>query len=106
MAAAKSENLDALSFVWGDQRGPARSTMSREQWEQREVIMMGCLKHDSYRVIAESPAAGGERMMTVELKFRDLTRSSNFYAVPGPDQRWFLKSFDIDPLMAICQRRA
>ena len=106
MTSAKVQDLDAMSNVWGTSQGPIRSTTSRQEWEQREVILMGCLKHDSYRVVSESPAAGGERVMVVELRFRDLTRSTNFYAVPGPEQRWFIRQFDIEPLQAICQRRA
>ena len=105
MAAAKAQNLDAMSLVWGSAAGPARSTMDRTTWEQREVIMMTCLRHDSYRVQGEAPAAGGERVLLVELKFGDLTRSTNFYATLGPEQRWFVRSLDTQALESICLKR-
>lgn len=104
MAAARVQDLDAMSVAWGTTAGPVRSTMNRTEWEQREVVMMRCLRHESYRVQGEGPAAGGERMMIVELKYRDLTRATNFYAVPGPKQRWFIRQVDLEPLQLICQR--
>jgi hypothetical protein len=104
MTAAKMQELDAMSQAWGTVSGPVRATMNRQEWEQREVIFMRCLRHDSWRVLGESPAAGGERLLQVEVKFRDLTRSANFYAVPGPEQRWYVRTFDMDALQSICQR--
>jgi hypothetical protein len=104
MTAAHAGDLDAMSLVWGTTAGPVRTTMSREEWEKREVIFMRCVRHESWRVLGESPAAGGERLMMVETKFRDLTRSTNFYAVQGPQQRWFVRQFDMQPLETICQR--
>lgn len=106
MASAKAQDLDAMSLIWGSAAGPARSTMDRRTWEQREVIMMPCLKHDSYRVQGEVPAAGGERVLSVEIRFQDLTRSTNFFVTPGPGQRWFVRAFDMDALRAICTRKA
>jgi hypothetical protein len=104
MLAARQGDLDLMSQIWGSTGGPARATMSRQEWEMREVVFMRCLRHESWRVLGESPAAGGERLMNVEIKFRDLTRSTNFYAVTGPQQRWFIRQFDMDALQAICQR--
>ena len=105
MAAAKTQDLDAMSVAWGTSAGPVRSTMSREEWEMREVVIMRCLRHDSYRVTGEVAAVGAERMMVVEMKFKDLTRSTNFYVVQGPSQRWYVRHFDREPIEAICQRR-
>jgi hypothetical protein len=105
MSAAKAQDLDAMSIIWGTAQGPVRSTMDRPTWEQREVIMMRCLRHDSYRVLGEAPAAGGERVLAAELKFGDLTRSANFTAIPGPSSRWYLQQVEIDKLGDICQRK-
>lgn len=104
MSAARVGDLDAMSQIWGSPAGPVRTTMSRQEWEMREVVFMRCLRHDGWRIMGESPAAGGERLLMVETKFRDLTRSTNFYAVQGPQQRWFIRQFDMDALQAICQR--
>ena len=104
MSAAKVQNLDAMSNVWGSSDGPVRSTMDRQTWEMREVVFMRCLRHDTWRITGESPAAGGERVLVVELKYQDLTRSTNLNVTPGPEQRWFVKSVDTASLQSICER--
>ena len=106
MTAVKAQDLQALSMIWGTSAGPARGTMGQQEIEQREVIMMGCLKHDSYRLGSDSPASAGERVLAVEVKFRDLTRSTNFYATPGPSKRWYVRTFDMESVRDICVRRA
>jgi hypothetical protein len=106
MAAAKAQDLQALSMVWGTSSGPARSTMGQQELEMRIVSFLGCLRHDSYSVRSEGPATNGERVLLVELKFRELTRSSNFHATPGPSNRWYVRLFDQIALRDICTRRA
>jgi hypothetical protein len=106
MSAAKAQDLQAMSMIWGTSAGPARATMGQQEIEQREVVMIGCLKHDTYRVVSEGPAASRERVLAVEIKFKDLTRSTNFYATPGPSNRWFVRTFDLESLRDICVRRA
>jgi len=105
LASAKAQDLQAMSNIWGTATGPVAGTMPQSQLEQREIYMIRCLKHDSYRVVDELPATGGERMFTVELKYQDLTRSTNFYATPGPRARWYIRSFDPNDLQDICTRR-
>ena len=106
MAAAKAQDLQAISMVWGTSSGPARSTMGQQELEMRIVSFLGCLRHDSYSVRSEGPAANAERVLLVELKFKELTRSSNFYATLGPSNRWFVRLFDQIALRDICTRRA
>ena len=105
MAAAKAQDLQAMSNVWGTRDGPVRSTMERQELEQREIILLCYLKHDSYKIMSESPAANGERVFEVESTYRDLTRSANFFATLGPADRWYLRTFDNEKLTDICQRR-
>ena len=105
LAAAKAQDLQAMSNVWGTSAGPARTTMDRQELEQREIILLCYLKHDSYKITSESPAANGERVFEVESTYRDLTRAANFFATPGPAGRWYLRAFDNEKLTDICQRR-
>lgn len=105
MAAAKAQDLQAMSSVWGTREGPVRSTMERQELEQREIILLCYLKHDSYKITSESPAANGERVFEVESTYKDLTRSANFFTTPGPAGRWYLRTFDNEKLTDICQRR-
>jgi hypothetical protein len=106
MTAAKAQDIQAMSNVWGTSSGPARSTMERDELEKREIIMMTCLKHDSYRVLGEAPAPAGERVMAVEVRFKDLTPSTNFTAVRGPSERWYIRTLELEALREICARKA
>ena len=105
MAAAKAQDLQALSDIWGTTAGPARNTMGREELEQREIILMCYLKHDSYRVVSEGPATNGERALVVESKYQDLTRQGNFFVTPGPAGRWYVRQFEVEKFNDICRRR-
>ena len=105
LSAAKAQDLQALSNVWGTTAGPARSTMDKETLEQREIILLCYLKHDSYRVLSETPAADRERTIGIETKYQDLTRVANFFATPGPGNRWYVRAFEVEKLNDICRRR-
>ncbi len=63
LASVRSGDLQAMSGIWGDKNGPVRDSkiFSRQEMEQREIYLIRCFKHDSFRVLGESPAADGER---------------------------------------------
>jgi hypothetical protein len=102
MAAAKAQDIQAMADIWGTKDGPARSNMSKEQLEQRIIYMMRCLRHDSFSILSESPAADGERMYSVEVRRGTLTPKANFTSTPGPKSRWYLRNVDLEPLSSIC----
>jgi hypothetical protein len=106
MASAKAQDIQAMSNIWGTSAGPARSTMDHDELEKREIIMMTCLKHDSYHVLGEAPAPAGERVMAAEITYRGLTRSTNFTATRGPNGRWFLRTLELEPLRDICANKS
>lgn len=98
LKAVRAQDLQALSAIWGNKDGPVRSskTMTREEVEQREIYLIKCLRHDSQRVLGDSPAAGGERVLQVEL-MQGTTRSvMDFFTVQGGD-RWYVRSANLDP---------
>ena len=105
MGAAKSQDLQAFATVWGTTAGPARSTIPADELEKRVIVLMCHLKHDSFRVISESPAANNERVFAIESRFRDLTRTANFFAVAGPANRWYVRTFESEKFQEFCQRR-
>ena len=104
LATAKAQDLQAMSNIWGSTAGPARTSgvMSAADLEQREIIMMKCLRHDSYAILSETPAKGGERLFVVELRKGTLTARSNFIATLGPENRWYLREFQPETLNSIC----
>ena len=105
MAAAKNQDLQAMGAIFGDSYGSARERIPREELEKRELIMMCYLRHDRYALLGDAPAPGGGRAVAVSVTFKELTRSTNFNVVRGPENRWYVKEFDINALQDICSRK-
>ena len=103
LASVRSQDLQAMAGAWGDRDGAVRDNkkMSREEMEQRELLLMCYFKHDSYRVLGDSPGTNGERILSVELTKGTLKRTTNFYLVQGRD-RWYMRSADIEPVKDFC----
>ena len=102
LVTARAADYDGMSQVWGSAHGPASATIEKTARQQREFVMMKCLRHDRYTVLSDGPAAGGERVLAVELKFKGLTAAANFTAVQGPAGRWYVAGFKPEELQAIC----
>jgi hypothetical protein len=103
LAAVRSSDLQAMSGVWGDRNGPVRDSnkMSRDEMEHRELIMMCYFRHDTYRILGESPGPDNERVFQVELTKGTLRRTTNFYLTRGGD-RWYVRFADMDPVKDLC----
>ena len=106
--AAKVQDVQAMSNVWGTTRGPARTDrtyMTVEAMEQRIIYMMRCLRHDSYTVPSETPAVGDKRLFSVQLKYGPLTAVTDFTTTPGPEGRYYVETFDIPKVNVICSAK-
>jgi hypothetical protein len=105
LAAAKQTDLQAMGALWGNAQGPARDQWPREELEKRELVMMCYLKHDRYDVLGDAPNPGGTRAVIVSMTLGDMTRSTNFEVVRGPESRWYVQNVDVKPLQEFCSRR-
>lgn len=106
LAAVKNQDLQAMSNYWGDKQGLARDRYPVVELNQREILMMCYLKHDSAQILSDAPSAGGGRTTTVQLRNGSLTASTNFLTVTGPDGRWYVLSVpDIASLQRACSGR-
>lgn len=104
LGAVRAGDLQRLSVIWGDQRGPARNLHDREQIEQRTFIMQQCLTHDSFKVAGEASGASGRRVFDVELTKGDMMRRTTFTTTEGPSQRWYVQEVDLQRTMDLCPR--
>lgn len=106
LASVRSGDLQAMSGIWGDKNGPVRDSkiFSRQEMEQREIYLIRCFKHDSFRVLGESPAADGERVFQVELRRGTLTRVTDFFTAKGGD-RWYMRYANPDPIREFCSAK-
>ncbi len=102
MAAAKIQDLQAMASIWGGPKGPASETMDKEALEMREVIMMRCLRHDTYTVLTETAAPNSDRVFVVELRLRNSSLRSNFTTTRGPKNRWYVLEVGLQALQNIC----
>ena len=105
LLSAQTQDLQAMSGIWGSKDGPARATLPQDELEKRELINIRCLLHDTFDILSDAPTTGGKRAFAVMLRRRDLSRTTNFYAVQGPAGRWYMESFDRDPIQDFCTRR-
>ena len=104
LAAVKSQDLQAMSGYWGSERGPAREALARDVLEKRELIMQCYLSHDSYNVLNEMSGDKGRRVLRVKLSKGALAKETNFTAVQGPADRWYVEEVDLSSTAALCNR--
>jgi len=106
LAAVRAQDLQAMSSVWGSERGPAREIISdRAELEKRELVMQCYLSHDRFRILEETPGDGRARVFRVELTKGSLTRATKFTTVPGPSNRWYMREADLEPVKDLCASR-
>ena len=98
LAAARAQDLQALSVVWGNEKGAQRDQLARAELEQREVIMIRLLRHDQSRISEPQRAPNGRLALTVDLKQGALTASPVFTAVRAKSGRWYVENLDLTML--------
>jgi hypothetical protein len=105
--AGKNQDLQALSAAWGSTVGSVRDAgqIPRDELEKRELVMMCYLAHDSHQIVSDAQAPNAERVVVAQLRRGPLTRTANFYAVAGPNGRWYVRSFDMEALTDLCRMK-
>jgi hypothetical protein len=102
LRAVNARDLQAMSTVFGTNKGAARETMDRNELEKREVILACYYNSDTHRILGEQPGRSGHRDISVELKRGNLTRQSTFYTIKGPGDRWYVDNMDIASVRDFC----
>ncbi len=105
LGAARTQDINAMSLIWGTENGPARTTVQRDQLERRIVSMMCHLRHDQYRIVDETSVLQGQRRLTVDLTTSNMTRRTNLVTIPANTGGWYVLSADLEPLRDICANR-
>lgn len=100
--AVKAEDLQAMSEVWGNDKGPARDRIPRDQLEKRELLMQCYLKHDTFRILGDLPGDNGRRVISVRITRGRVSRELNFDAVKGPSNRWYMENADLSKVQDLC----
>ena len=104
LTAAKAQDIQAMSVIFGTNRGPSRDNMNREELEKRLVILQCYFNHDKFRILSESPGDGGHRIVEAELTKQTIVRTPSFYAIKGPGDRWYVDNMEIAAVQDFCRR--
>jgi hypothetical protein len=102
LAAARAQDLQAFSSIWGSERGAARDVVDRSQLEKRELTMMCYLTHDRYEIGDDVTPKPGEHDYTVEITRGSQTRETKITTVQGPSERWYVLDVKLAPLQDLC----
>lgn len=98
LAAAKAQDMQALSNVWGDKDGLLRDKIGRPELERRSLISLCLLKHDQSRIADPTTGLDGGRIFNVDLTQGNLEASIPFTVVQGRSARWYVQNFDLTAL--------
>lgn len=104
LSAVRAQDLQAMSMVWGSERGPARDIIpDRSELEKREIVMQCYLAHDRFRILGDVASVEKRRVFRVELSKGPLTRTTTFTTVAGPSNRFYVLEADLEPVKDLCQ---
>jgi hypothetical protein len=96
LTAVKAQDLQAMSTVWGNERGPGRDHFDRAELDKRLLVMQSCYAHDRFQILDESPGTANTSIVRVQLVRGSRTKVTNFVAHRGPANRYFVDVRDGD----------
>lgn len=95
-------DLQAMSVVFGTNKGPARDNIPWNDLEKREIVLQCFFDSDSYRIVSETEGADNHRVVRAELKKGTVTRQPNFFVIQGPGGRWYVDNMEIAVVRDFC----
>lgn len=105
LSAARAEDLQAMSAVWGNSEAPVRDQVERQELERRLIIMVCHLRHDESTFGTNEAGEQGRQLVPITLKSGTLTATSKFTMVKNQRSgRWFVENFEMEPLRPLCTR--
>lgn len=100
---AKAQDLQAISAVWGNDKGLTRDLVDRQELERRLLIINCHLRHDESRIGAAQMGESGRILMSVELVKGSTRATVPFTTVKNAsNNRWYVEDLDLRPARAIC----
>lgn len=103
MKAVAAQDLQAMSAVWGTEKGAARDQLDRAELEKRLIIIQSCYAHERFTILDEYPGQNGKRMVKVNVVRGRKTKSPEFEVVRGPSARWYVLDADFDTMQDMCR---
>ncbi|MBL8984406.1 MAG: hypothetical protein JNL26_19630 [Gemmatimonadetes bacterium] len=103
MKAVAAQDLQAMSVVWGTEKGAARDQLDRTELDRRLIVIQSCYAHDRYTIGDETPGPNGHRFIKVSIHRGRNSRTPNFEMVKGPSDRWYVQDADFDSMQGMCR---
>lgn len=97
LAAAKAQDIRAMSNVFGHEDGLVRDGESQREHEMRMLSLMCFFNHERASILSETPGET-RRFLVVELVRDRLRREVTFTAVVGPRRRWYVSGAPVNNL--------
>ncbi len=103
MKAVAAQDLQAMSVVWGTDKGAARDQLDRGELDRRLIMIQSCYAHDRYVIGEETPGPAGHRFIKVAITRGRRSKSPNFELVKGPSDRWYVQDADFAAMQELCR---
>lgn len=101
--AARAQDMDQMSAVWGNDQSPTRDRVERQELERRLLIMICHLKHDESRLGAAQMGEAGRMLLRADIKQGRREASVPFTLVRNPrTDMWFVEDVDLRPAREFC----
>lgn len=104
MKAVAAQDLQAMSVVWGTEKGAARDQLDRGELDKRLIMIQTCYAHDRFAVMDETPGPLGHRFVKVTVTRGRMSKTPNFELVKGPSDRWYVLDADFDAMQQMCRQ--
>ena len=101
--AARAQDMDQMSAVWGNAVSPTRDRVERQELERRLLIMMCHLKHDESRLAPAQMGEAGRVLVRADLKQGTKEASIPFTLVKNAQSdMWFVEDVDLRASRDFC----
>ncbi len=103
LTAVRAQDIQAMSVIFGTNRGPARDNMDRDELEKRLVILQCYFNHDKFRILRDLPGDAGHRIVVAEVTRGSNVRTPSFYTIAGPGGRFYVDNMEIAAVRDFCR---
>lgn len=103
LGAAKAQDLQAISAVWGNEESLTRDRVERQELERRLLIINCHLRHDESRIGVPQMGEAGRTLLSVEILKGDVRATVPFTTVKNArNNRWYVEDVDLRAARDIC----
>ena len=101
LAAVNATNLEQMSMLWGDEKGPqgVTNSMPQEQRIQRLTIMQRMLRSDTHTITATDATDPSKRVLSVAMAQGTRRFTVPFTLVTSRAGGWLIKEIGLDAAM-------